>query len=121
MFCKCVRRDRPWGWYETIEQGDEYKVKRIFVNPNSRFSLQYHNRRSEHWVVVGGSALALVNNYEEQIYPGKHFFIPLGSRHRITAGDNGVMFIEVQFGECREDDIVRLEDDYGRVDSQDTE
>ena len=54
--------------------------------------------------------------YEEEVFPGKHFHIPINSRHRMTAGDQGVLFIEVQYGECSEDDIVRLEDDYGRMD-----
>lgn len=118
--CGCVHRTRPWGWYETIDGTHEnYKIKKIFVNPNKRFSLQYHNERQEHWIVLEGSGLALVNNYEEWITPGKHFNIPQGSRHRLTAGDSGILIMEVQYGStCTEDDIVRLEDDFGRVGMQ---
>ena len=115
MSCTCVRRERPWGWYETIDQGPSHKVKRIYVNPNERFSLQYHNHRMEHWMVVEGSGLVQLNEYTEWVYPGKHFHIAINSRHRMTAGDDGVLFIEVQHGQCHEDDIVRLEDDYGRI------
>jgi mannose-6-phosphate isomerase-like protein (cupin superfamily) len=116
MNCSCVRRDRPWGWYEIIDTGANHKVKRIYVNPNARFSLQYHNDRIEHWNIVEGSGLVQLNEYTEWVYPGKHFHIPINSRHRMTAGDDGVLFIEVQYGKCHEDDIVRLEDDYGRID-----
>ena len=115
MSCTCVRRERPWGWYETIDQGPSHKVKRIYVKPNERFSLQYHNHRMEHWMVVEGSGLVQLNEYTEWVYPGKHFHIAINSRHRMTAGDDGVLFIEVQHGQCHEDDIVRLEDDYGRI------
>ena len=117
--CSCFRRERPWGWYETIQSGANYKVKKINVNPNCRFSLQYHNHRIEHWNIVEGSGLVQLNEYTEWVQPGKHFHIPINSRHRMTAGDDGVLFIEVQYsatGNCSEDDIVRLEDDYGRID-----
>ena len=117
MSCTCVRRERPWGWYETIDQGQSYKVKRIYVNSNARFSLQYHNDRIEHWNIVEGYGLVQLNEYTEWVHPGKHFHIPINSRHRMTAGDEGVLFIEVQYGKCNEDDIVRLEDDYGRIGS----
>ena len=66
-----------------------------------------------------GSGLVQLNEYSTKVYPGKHFNIPINSRHRMTAGDDGVLFIEVQYsatGNCSEDDIVRLEDDYGRID-----
>lgn len=114
--CSCVRRERPWGWYETIDSGPTHVVKRLYVKPNERFSLQYHNHRVEHWCIIQGSGTVQLNSYEEEVFPGKHFHIPINSRHRMTAGDQGVLFIEVQYGECSEDDIVRLEDDYGRID-----
>ena len=114
----CVHRDRPWGWYETIESPDKtYKLKKIYVAPNQRFSLQYHSHRMEHWIIVEGSGTVQLNEYTEEVYPGKHFRIPQESRHRMTAGDRGILFYEVQYGtHCNEDDIVRLEDDYGRID-----
>ncbi len=112
-----VYRERPWGWYETMESDDPtYKLKKIWVNPSERFSLQYHNHRGEHWIIVEGSGTIQLNEYTEKVLPGKHFYIPQGSRHRMTAGEKGVLFYEVQYGtNCAEDDIVRLEDDYGRV------
>lgn len=116
--CSCVHRERPWGWYETIESNNPtYKLKKIWVNPSERFSLQYHNDRKEHWIIVEGSGTIQLNQYTEEVYPGKHFCIPQGSRHRMTAGEQGVLFYEIQYGtNCAEDDIVRLEDDYGRID-----
>ncbi len=114
----CVRRDRPWGWYETMESPDKtYKLKKIFVAPNQRFSLQYHSLRMEHWIVVEGSGTVQLNQCTEKVFPGKYFHVPQESRHRMTAGDDGILFYEVQYGSnCSEDDIVRLEDDYGRID-----
>ena len=106
--------DRPWGWFEILVKEDNYCVKKIYVKPNQRFSLQYHNHRSEHWVVIQGDGVALVNNYEERIGVDKQFYIPRESKHRLTGGENGITFIETQIGECNEDDIIRLEDDYGR-------
>jgi mannose-1-phosphate guanylyltransferase len=73
----------------------------------------------EHWVIIEGSGLVQLNEYTEWVHPGKHFHISINSRHRMTAGDAGVLFIEVQYGDtCHEDDIVRLEDDYGRIGSE---
>jgi len=106
--------NRPWGWFLTLDQGEGYKVKKIFVNPRSRFSLQYHKHRTEDWVVVQGIGLLTQGNSEKVIRPGEYCFIPKGQIHRLSAGDDGVMFIEVQQGICEEEDIVRLSDDYGR-------
>lgn len=115
--CSCVHRERPWGWYETYETGPNFKLKKIFVKPNERFSLQYHNDRQEHWIILDGSGTVQLNEYTEFVLPGKHFMIPMGSRHRMTAGEDGITFYEVQQGpRVSEDDIVRLEDDYGRID-----
>ena len=114
------REERPWGWFETIDEGDDYKVKKLFVNPKSRFSLQYHNHREEHWTIVEGSGIitldddTLADYYEVVVKPGDHYYIPIKSVHRLSGGDKGVLFIEVQRGICLPDDIVRLEDDYGR-------
>ncbi len=109
-----IREDRPWGWFQTIDQGSDYKVKKIFVNPNSRFSLQYHNYRDEYWTVVQGSGKFTLGDESKDAVTGDNFFIPVKHYHRMEANSEGLMFIEVQRGECREDDIVRISDDYGR-------
>ena len=108
---------RPWGWYENLHESDYgYKVKRLFVNPNQRISLQYHLKRNEHWVVVEGDGFITFCGDERQAKVGDYIFIPKKEKHRIRGGENGIMIIEVQQGIlCVENDIVRLEDDYNRV------
>ncbi len=110
--------EQPWGWFTTISKGSDYKVKEIFVNPNSRFSLQYHNERTEHWTVVQGSGIITIDGFSEEAKPGDSFYIPVKGIHRVKGGENGILFIEVQRGKCLPDDIIRLEDDYGRVDNE---
>ena len=107
---------RPWGTYATLKQEDGYQVKRITVAPGEKLSLQYHHKRAEHWVVVQGSAIVQVGNDEFETGPGEYRFIPLGEKHRLTnIGPDELILIEVQVGEyLEEDDIVRLEDIYGR-------
>ena len=106
---------RPWGTYEVLLDEPDYKVKRIIVNPNQQFSLQYHNHREEHWAVVGGSGNILVGEMLEESFIGSFWVIPRKTLHRATAGPVGLTFIETQVGDCYEEDIVRLEDDYGRL------
>tara|TARA_B100001175_G_C19447130_1_gene609340 strand:- start:752 stop:1135 length:384 start_codon:yes stop_codon:yes gene_type:complete len=109
------KRERPWGWYRCICRGDNYAVKKIYVAPNQRLSLQYHNLREEHWTVVQGSGTVTQGNIETPCSAGSVFHIGIEQRHRLTGGEDGVTIIEVQRGTCKEDDIIRLEDDYGRV------
>jgi mannose-6-phosphate isomerase-like protein (cupin superfamily) len=108
---------RPWGWYENLyDNSKTYKVKRLFVSPNQRISLQYHNNRSEHWVVVGGNGIVNLEDDNIMVDVGDYIFIPFASKHRIQSGNDGIMIIEVQQGSsCDEEDIVRLDDDYNRV------
>lgn len=108
---------RPWGWYENLYSSDKsYKVKRLYVSPNQRISLQYHNNRSEHWVVVEGNGAVTLEDDCIEVSVGNYIFIPLESTHRVQSGDDGIMIIEVQQGSsCEEEDIVRLDDDYNRV------
>jgi len=107
---------RPWGNYETISLGEGFKVKRILVKPHSSLSLQLHNYRSEHWVVIKG--VATIQKEEEvfELKAGESTFIPVKAKHRISNNtDVDVEIIEVQMGSyVEEDDIVRLEDNYGR-------
>ena len=108
---------RPWGTYATLKQEDGYQVKRITVAPGQKLSLQYHHKRAEHWVVTQGTAIAQVGDEEFEIGPGEYRYIPLGEKHRLTnVGDNELVLIEVQVGSyLGEDDIVRIEDVYGRT------
>jgi mannose-1-phosphate guanylyltransferase len=108
---------RPWGTYATLKQEAGYQVKRITVQPGQQLSLQYHYKRAEHWVVVQGMALVQVGDEELPTKPGEYRYIPLGEKHRLTnIGDEELVLIEVQCGSyLGEDDIVRLEDNYGRA------
>ena len=109
---------RPWGWYVTIN-GDDYtgcKVKKICVYPKSRLSLQSHNKRSEHWVIVEGVAKVQVGDDFLELHKNQHIYIPKKILHRReNLGETNVVFIETQIGEyLGEDDIIRYEDDYNR-------
>ena len=107
---------RPWGWYDSVDVGSRHQVKRITVKPGATLSLQMHNHRAEHWVVVSGTAE--VTNGEEimVLKENQSTFIPLGQVHRLAnPGDVPLEIIEVQSGSyLGEDDIVRFEDSYGR-------
>jgi len=107
---------RPWGSWEVLDAGLGYKVKRISVRPHARLSLQTHAHRSEHWMVVSGVATCTVGDQEVVLRAGERVHVPLGERHRIAnRQEEALIVIEVQFGSyLGEDDIVRLEDDYGR-------
>lgn len=111
------RVNRPWGWYEVIEAGARFQVKRICVRPSGRLSLQKHRHRAEHWVVVAGHARVTVGDEVRELGPNQHAHIPLGAVHRLeNFGNTPVEIIEVQHGSyLGEDDIVRIEDVYARV------
>jgi mannose-6-phosphate isomerase len=108
--------DRPWGSWHVLDVGDGYQVKRIVVSPQSRLSLQTHARRAEHWVVVAGKATCTVGADTVVLGAGESVDIEVQQAHRIAnEGDETLVLIEVQRGDyLGEDDIVRLEDDYGR-------
>jgi len=108
---------KPWGYYVILADMPDHKVKRIHVCPGQRLSLQRHKYRSEHWHIVSGEALATLNGNEVILKPGDSIDIPQRSIHRIeNIGDDEVYFIEIQSGEYfGEDDIERLEDDFGRA------
>ncbi len=107
---------RPWGFYETLVGGDRFQVKRIVVHPGARLSLQKHFHRAEHWVVVGGSALVTRDSEVRLIHENESIYLPVGCIHRLhNPGKIPLTLIEVQSGAyLGEDDIVRLEDHYGR-------
>ncbi len=108
---------RPWGYFENLIDANNHKVKRITVFPEKRLSLQSHERRAEHWYVVEGTALFTCNDSVMEIRPGQAVDIGRGDRHRIeNVGANNLVFIETQTGDYfGEDDIIRYEDDFGRV------
>ncbi len=108
---------RPWGWYEPVHGGPGFQVKQIMVAPGGRLSLQTHAHRSEHWVVVSGVADVHLDGVQTQLQCDQSIYIPLGSVHRLAnASDAPLHVIEIQSGHyLGEDDIVRLEDAYGRV------
>ncbi|CAA7613514.1 mannose-1-phosphate guanyltransferase [Candidatus Terasakiella magnetica] len=110
---------RPWGWYQTIDQGERFRVKHIQVDPGAKLSLQKHWHRSEHWVVVTGTALVTCGDNSFVLRENESTFIPAGTPHRLeNPGKLPLRMIEVQSGEyVGEDDIVRLNDDYGRASS----
>ncbi len=112
-----LRIHRPWGWYEGIDRGERFQVKRIMVKPGEKLSLQMHHHRAEHWVVVSGTAKVTVEDRETLFAENQSTYIPLGKPHRLeNPGKIPLHLIEVQSGAyLGEDDIVRFEDSYGRT------
>lgn len=108
---------RPWGWYDSIDNGERFQVKRIVVNPGARLSLQMHHHRAEHWVVVRGTAEVTHNDKTFLLTENQSTFIPAGHTHRLgNPGKVPLELIEVQSGGyLGEDDIVRFDDNYGRT------
>ena len=108
---------RPWGSYTVLDDEATFKVKRIEVRPGKRLSYQRHARRSEHWFIVHGTAVVTLDGERRQVSSGDAVDVPVGTDHRIeNASVQLVVFVEVQHGDYfGEDDIVRLEDDYGRT------
>ncbi|HNY70913.1 MAG TPA: phosphomannose isomerase type II C-terminal cupin domain [Syntrophorhabdus sp.] len=108
---------RPWGYYQVISDEPDLKLKKIYVYPGKRLSLQRHQRRTEHWYILQGKAIFTLDSKEIYLEAGMSVDIPRGSFHRIMAtGEENLIFIEVQTGDYfGEDDIERVEDDYGRV------
>ena len=108
---------RPWGYYQSIDNGDRYQVKRIVVKPGHKLSLQKHYHRAEHWVVVRGSAEVTRNDEVKMVHENESIYLPIGSVHRlVNPGKINLELIEVQTGSyLGEDDIVRIEDVYSRA------
>ena len=107
---------RPWGEYQVLYDGDDCKIKRITVYSGHRLSLQYHLKREELWHIISGDAKITVDTNEFELLPQDDFFIFRGTKHRIeNIGKEDLVFIEIQTGDYfGEDDIIRIEDDYGR-------
>ena len=111
-----MKTERPWGWYEVIDQGERFKVKNIEVKPGHRLSLQKHHHRAEHWIVVSGTAEVQLNDSTQIIGENQSTYVPLGCKHLLSnPGKIPLKIIEVQSGSyLEEDDIERFEDDHGR-------
>lgn len=109
--------ERPWGGYTVLAEAGDFKVKTIEVHPGQRLSYQRHSRRGEHWFVVRGEGVVTLDGKEIDVRRGDTVDVGLGAAHRIrNTGTDPLVFVEVQHGDYfGEDDIVRLEDDYGRV------
>ncbi len=110
--------ERPWGSYTVLDEGENFKVKRIEVSPGMRLSYQRHSRRSEHWYVVRGTAKVTLNGEEKLVSSGEAIDIRVSDAHRVENPHESerLVFIETQTGDYfGEDDIERLEDDFGRV------
>ena len=107
---------RPWGSYQSVDNGDRHQVKRIVVKPGNRLSLQKHHHRSEHWIVVRGAALVTIDDRVKTVHENESIYIPIGAVHRLeNPGKILLELIEVQTGSyLGEDDIIRIEDDYRR-------
>jgi mannose-1-phosphate guanylyltransferase / mannose-6-phosphate isomerase len=111
-----IKVHRPWGSYQSVDNGDRHQVKRIVVKPGGRLSLQKHHHRSEHWIVVRGAARVTVNELVKTVHENESIYIPIGAVHRLeNPGKILLELIEVQTGSyLGEDDIIRIEDDYQR-------
>ena len=114
---ECPTVNRPWGHYTILDEGPCYKVKKIAVKPGAKLSLQLHHKRSEHWIIVSGIAKITTNETESILKAGETVFIPSKTNHRLeNTHENLLELIEVQIGSyVGEDDIIRLEDEYGRM------
>jgi mannose-1-phosphate guanylyltransferase/mannose-6-phosphate isomerase len=108
---------RPWGYYDSIDAGNRFQVKRIVVNPGEELSLQMHHHRAEHWIVVKGTAIVTRGDDEILLSENQSAYIPIGVKHRLkNPGNISLEIIEVQSGSyLGEDDVIRFEDDYGRA------
>ena len=110
------RWERPWGWFENLGEGQGYLVKRLWIEAGRRISLQRHQHRCEHWVVVAGSGELELDGHVIPAGLGTTLFVPQGAWHRASAGPDDLLIVEVQRGvELREDDIERMADDFGRA------
>ncbi|MEA1892779.1 MAG: mannose-1-phosphate guanylyltransferase/mannose-6-phosphate isomerase [Campylobacterota bacterium] len=112
-----LRAYRPWGTYTVLDEGDKYKIKTITVKPGKRLSLQKHLHRSEHWIVVTGTAIVTIGEREHTVRANESVYIPIGEKHRLeNQGKLDLVLIEAQIGEyLGEDDIIRFKDDYDRL------
>jgi mannose-6-phosphate isomerase-like protein (cupin superfamily) len=106
---------RPWGSFERFTLNEKSTVKIIKVEPEQELSLQQHLHRDEEWLILQGAGTVTVGEQVTEVRPGDNFFVARGTRHRVAGGPEGLMFLEIAFGDFDESDITRIEDDYGRA------
>lgn len=111
-----ITENRPWGNYTVLLDDNDCKVKTIIIKPGESPSYQYHFKRKEHWIIIQGNGKLILNDEEKLVNVGDHIFVDKLEKHKIiNTGNEDLKFIEIQIGEYfGEDDIVRLEDKYGR-------
>lgn len=108
------KEERPWGNFERFTLNEKSTVKIITVNPGEEFSLQSHKHRDEFWRVLSGTGIITLDDYHHAVHANESFFSPKGHEHRMEGGPDGLMFLEIAFGDFDESDIERFEDKYGR-------
>ena len=109
------REDRPWGNFEQFTQNQSSTIKIITVTSGEKFSLQTHQHRDEFWHVLSGMGTVIIGDTTQEAHAGDEFFIPRGTNHRAEAIGGDLYFLEISFGDFDENDIVRIEDKYGRL------
>jgi mannose-6-phosphate isomerase-like protein (cupin superfamily) len=109
---------RPWGGFVRFVENSPVTVKLLTVKAGEQFSLQYHEKRDEFWHIISGEGTAVVGETSSNFKPDDEFWISRGTPHRLTAGSSDVVFLEIAFGEFSENEIVRIEDKYGRTNPQ---
>ncbi len=109
------KEERPWGDFERFTLNEKTTVKIITVKEGESISLQTHEHRDEFWRVLKGSGLIRIGDTEHKAHEGSQYFCPRHSEHRVTGGIDGIIFLEIAFGDFDETDITRLEDRYGRI------
>lgn len=109
------RISKPWGYYEDIFRSQTIVIKKIVIHAQQRLSLQKHEKRCEYWGIEEGRGKLQIGDWESDLLPSNSVYIPKGTIHRVTnVGDSNLVIYETQIGICDEDDIIRLEDQYGR-------
>jgi mannose-6-phosphate isomerase-like protein (cupin superfamily) len=116
IIMKIYSEDRPWGRFEKFHENKMSTVKLIYITPNHRLSLQYHTHRNEFWRIIGGTAEVEIDGQIFNVKEGDDISIGSKSQHRIKALSNGCTVLEISYGHFDESDIVRIEDDFNRID-----
>lgn len=109
------QEERPWGSFRQFTENIISTVKILIVKPNEELSLQSHTKRKEFWRVIKGGGIFDINNKKYIVEVGDEHFIPIGAKHQIKSGSDGLEVLEISLGEFDEDDIIRYEDKYGRI------
>lgn len=110
-----LKEQRPWGSFERFTKNEKTTVKILTLNPDQEFSLQKHESRAEFWRVISGDGVVTVGDNKSEANAGDEFLVEPKNEHRAKAGPDGLCILEISFGDFDEDDIERIEDDYGRV------